>query len=171
MVYILVSKVVILLVSKIVILLVMTDSIIVKVLGMWHKPKSSVAITFVNNSISPNAFTSVCARFGRKLEDCPYGEAYRLMNKGYRRLSEIAWPVCYEEDAFDLIGQAYGSVETFFKLLEEQRIALDAYAHSCMDRGRYMEGIFLLLVAKSAIGWGKRFKDEYRNLDVRIKYR
>jgi hypothetical protein len=149
----------------------MNESSIVKVLGMGKKPKSSVAIAFVNNSISPKAFTSVCARFGRKLEDSPYGEAYRLMNKGYRRLSEIAWHVCYEEDAFDLIGQAYGSVETFFKLLEEQRVALEAYANSCMDRGSYMEGIFLVLVAKSAIGWGKRFKDEYRNLDVRIKYR
>ncbi len=149
----------------------MNDSSIVKVLGMWYKPKSSIAIAFVNNSISSNAFTSLCARFGRKLEDSPYGGAYRLMNKGYRRLSEIAWPVCYEEDAFDLIGEAYGSVDTFFKLLEEQRIALEAYAHSCMDRRRYMEGMILLLVAKKAIGWGKRFKDEYGNLDVRIKYR
>ena len=154
-----------------VILLVMNDSSIVKVLGMGKKPKSSVAIAFVNNSISPNAFTSVCARFGRKLEDSLYDEAYRLMNKGYRRLSEIAWPVCYEEDAFDLIGQAYGSVEIFFELLEKQRVALDAYAHSCMDTGKYMEGIFLVLIAKSAIGWGKRFKDEHRNIDVRIKYR
>ncbi len=149
----------------------MNDSSIVKVLGMWHKPKSSIAIAFVNNSISPNAFTSLCARFGRKLEDSPYGEAYRSMNKGYRRLSEIAWHVCYEEDAFDLIGQAYGSVETFFKLLEEQRLSLEAYAHSCMDRRRYAEGMVLLLVAKSAIRWGKRFKDEYKNLDVMIKYR
>ena len=143
---------------------------IVKVLGI-HKPKSSVAIAFVNNSISPDAFTSVCSRFARNLEDSPYGEAYRSMNKGYRRLSEIAWHVCYEEDAFDLIGQAYGSVETFFELLEEQRVALEAYAHSYMDTRRYIEGIVLLLVAKKAIGWGKRFKDEYRNLDVRIKYR
>jgi hypothetical protein len=140
-------------------------------IGIWHDPKSSVSIAFVNNSISPNAFTSVCARFGRKLEDSPYGEAYRSMNKGYRRLSEIAWHVCYEEDAFDLIGQAYGSVETFFKLLEDQRLALNAYAHSCVHKRRYIEGMFLLLVAKSAIGWGKRFKDEYKNLDVIIKYR
>ena len=86
------------------------------------------------------------------------------MNKGYRRLSEIAWHVCYEEDAFDLISQAYGSVETFFELLEEQRVALKAYAHSCMDRRRYIEGTILLLAAKNAIGWGKRFKDEYRDL-------
>jgi hypothetical protein len=93
------------------------------------------------------------------------------MNKGYRRLSEIAWHVCYEEDAFDLIGQAYGSVETFFELLEEQRVALEAYAHSYMDTRRYIECIVLLLVAKKAIGWGKRFKDEYRNLDVKIRYR
>jgi len=147
----------------------MNNSSIVKELGIWHKPKSSVAITFVNNSISSNAFTSVCAWFARNLEDSPYGEPYGSMNEGYRRLSEIAWYVCYEEDAFDLI--AYGSVETFFGLLEEQRVALDAYTHSCMDRRRYLEGIVLLLVAKKAIGWGKRFKDEYRNLDVRIKYR
>jgi hypothetical protein len=33
-----------------------------------------------------------------------------------------------------------------------------------------MEGMILLLVAKEAIGWGKRFKDQYRNLGVRIKY-
>jgi len=147
----------------------MNDSSIVRVSGMWHKPRSSVAITFVNNSIPSNAFTSVSARFARNLEDSPYGEPYGSMNEGYRRLSEIAWYVCYEEDAFDLI--AYGSVETFFGLLEEQRVALDAYTHSCMDRRRYLEGIVLLLVAKKAIGWGKRFKDEYRNLDVRIKYR
>jgi hypothetical protein len=146
----------------------MNNCSIVKVLGIWHKPKSSVALTFINNSISPNACTSVCARFACNLEDSPHGGAYRLMNIGYRRLSEIAWHVYYEEDAFDLIGQAYGSVETFFELLEEQRVALEAYAHSCMDRGRYMEGIILLLVAIKAIGWGKRFKDEYRNLDVRI---
>jgi hypothetical protein len=149
----------------------MSNSGIVKVFGIWQKPKSRVAITFVNNSISSNTFTSVCARFAHNLEDSPYGEAYRLMNKGYRRLSEIAWHVCYEEDAIDLIGQAYGSVETFFELLEEQRVALEAYAHSCMDRGRYLEGIILLLVAKKAIGWGKRFKEEYTNLDVKIKYR
>jgi len=149
----------------------MNNCSIVKVLGILHKPKSSVAITFVNNSISPNAFTSVCARFARNLQNSPYGGAYTLMNKGYRRLSEMAWHVCYEEDAFDLIGQAYGSVETFFELLEEQRVALEAYAHSCMDRRRYVEGMILLLVAKKAIGLGKRFKDECRNLDVRIKYR
>jgi hypothetical protein len=148
----------------------MNDSSIVKVLGIWHKPRSSV-ITFVNNSISLNEFTSECAHFARNLEDSLYGEAYRSMNKGYRRLSEIAWHVCYEEDAFDLIGQAYGSVETFFELLEEQRITLEAYAHSCMDRRRYLEGMILLLVAKKAIVWGKRFKDEYRNLYVRIRYR
>ena len=86
-------------------------------------------------------------------------------------ISEIAWHVCYEEDAFDLIGQTYGSVETFFELLEEQRIALEVYAHLCMDRRRYVEGMILLLVAKKAIGWGKRFKDEYRSLNVIIKYR
>jgi len=149
----------------------MNDSSIVKALGKWHKPKSRVAITFVNKSISPNAFTPVCARFAHNLEGSPYGKAYRLMNKGYRRLSEIAWHVCYDEDAFDLIGQAYGSVETFFELLEEQRIALEAYAHSCMNKRRYLEGVVLLVAAKKAIGWGKRFKDEYRSLDVRIKYR
>ena len=93
------------------------------------------------------------------------------MNKGYRRLSEISWHICYEEDAFDLIGQAYGSVERFFELLEEQRTALEAYAHSCINRRRYLEGIVLLLIAKKAIGWGKRFKDEYINLDVRIRYK
>ncbi|MGA9150227.1 MAG: hypothetical protein WBZ36_06600, partial [Candidatus Nitrosopolaris sp.] len=68
-------------------------------------------------------------------------------------------------------GQTYGSVETFFELLEEQRIALEVYAHLCMDRRRYVEGMILLLVAKKAIGWGKRFKDEYRSLNVIIKYR
>jgi hypothetical protein len=145
--------------------------VLVRVFGMWYKPRSSVAIAFVNNSISSNAFTSLCARFARNLEDSPYGEAYRSMNEGYRRLSEIAWHVCYEEDAFDLIGQAYGSVETFFELLEEQRVALEAYAHSYMDTRRYIEAIVLLLVAKKAIGWGKRFKDEYRHLDVKIRYR
>jgi hypothetical protein len=91
----------------------MNNSSIVKELGIWHKPKSSVAITFVNNSISSNAFTSVCTWFARNLEDSPYGGAYRLMNIGYRRLSEIARHICYVEDAFDLISQAYGSVETF----------------------------------------------------------
>jgi hypothetical protein len=40
-----------------------------------------------------------------------------------------------------------------------------------MDRRRYLEGMILLLVAKKAIVWGKRFKDEYRNLYVRIRYR
>ena len=131
----------------------MNNYSIIKALGR-HEPKSSVAITFINNSISSNAFTSVCARFARNLEDSPHGRAYRLMNIGYRRLSEIAWNVYHTEDAFDLIDQAYGSIETFFELLEKQRVALESCAHSCIDRRRYIEGIILLLVAKKAIGWG-----------------
>lgn len=99
------------------------------------------------------------------MEDSEYGEPYRLMNEGYRRLSEIARHVSYEKEAFDLIGQAYGSVETFFELLENQRVALNAYAHSCMGKRRYIEGVILLLAAKNAVGWGKKFKKEYINLD------
>jgi hypothetical protein len=45
----------------------MNDCSIVKVLGMWHKPKSSLAVAFVNNSISPNAFAPMCVSFGPKL--------------------------------------------------------------------------------------------------------
>jgi hypothetical protein len=99
------------------------------------------------------------------MEDSEYGEPYRLMNEGYRRLSEIARHVSYEKEAFDLIGQAYGSVETFFELLENQRAALYSYAHSCMGKRRYIEGVILLLAAKNAVGWGKKFKKEYINLD------
>ncbi|MGB8933931.1 MAG: hypothetical protein WCC17_02345 [Candidatus Nitrosopolaris sp.] len=58
----------------------------------------------------------------------------------------------------------------FFELLEEQRLALRAYAQSCITRRKYMEGFILLYVAKKAIGWGTRFKGEYRSLDVGIKY-
>jgi hypothetical protein len=151
--------------------MLVTNCYIIKVLeNMLHKHKPSLAITFVNNSVSSNAFTSVCARFAHNLEDSPYGEAYRLMNIGYKRLSKIAWHVSSSEDAFDLIRQAYGSVEVFFELLEEQRLALRAYAQSCITRRKYMEGFILLYVAKKAIGWGTRFKGEYRSLDVGIKY-
>jgi hypothetical protein len=48
--------------------MVMNDSSIVKV--WWYKPKSSLAIAFVN---------SCQTRFGRKLENTPYDEAYSLM--------------------------------------------------------------------------------------------
>ena len=81
-----------------------------------------MAITFVNNSSSSsNAFTSVCARFAWDLENTSYGNAYRLMNNGYRELSRIAWYVYSKEGAFTLIGHAYGSADIFFQLLEEQQ--------------------------------------------------
>ncbi len=40
------------------------------------------------------------------------------MNSGYRVLSKIARLVDFEKDVFGLTARAYGSVSTFFHLLE-----------------------------------------------------
>ncbi|MDN5868700.1 MAG: hypothetical protein L0H55_15055 [Candidatus Nitrosocosmicus sp.] len=78
-----------------------------------------------------------------------------MMNLGYQRLSQISWHVSSRESAFFLIGMAFGSVDIFFKLLEAQRNDLKSYAYSCLYKGKYFKGLFLLLVAKMAIRWGK----------------
>jgi hypothetical protein len=129
------------------------------------KPKTkSLAISFVNNSLSPHAFTSICSRFAYNLENTGNCNAYRSMNSGYRKLSKIARHVNSEKDAFQCIAEAYGSVATFFHLLEAQRIELEDYAKSCMGAGQYIQGIFLLFIARSAKKYGTRFREEYGNM-------
>jgi hypothetical protein len=127
------------------------------------KPKKSksLAISFVNNSLSPHAFTSVCSRFAYDLEKTGNCNAYKLMNSGYRELSRIACRIESDTDAFELIADAYGSVPTFFHLLEAQRLELEDYARSCMTTGKYIQGIFLLFIAKSAKKYGIGFREEY----------
>jgi hypothetical protein len=127
------------------------------------KPKKSksLAISFVNNSLSPHAFTSVCSRFAYDLEKTGNCDAYKLMNSGYRKLSRIACRVESDKDAFELIADAYGSVPAFFHLLEAQRLELEDYARSCMATGKYIQGIFLLFIAKTAKKYGTGFREEY----------
>ena len=80
-----------------------------------------MAVTFVNNSSSSNAFTSVCVIFAWDLENTFFGNASKLMNNGDRERSRIAWYVGSNEEAFTLIGHVYDSVDVFFQLLEEQQ--------------------------------------------------
>jgi len=128
-----------------------------------RKTDSSISVAFVNNSISKNAFSSPCARFSSHMEGIDFGSAYRSMNAGYRRLSEIAYPVATRREAFELVVKAFGSVEKFFKLLEEQRSALESYARSLIANGWFtcLKGLFLLQVAEQAKGWGRKFRLEY----------
>lgn len=126
------------------------------------KPKKSksLAIPFVNNSLSPHAFTSKCSRFAYNLEKTSNCNAYRLMNNGYRELSKIARYVNSDKDAFELIAKAYGSVPVFFHLLQAQRLELEDYAKSYIAAGHYIQGIFLLFIAKSAKKYSTGFKEE-----------
>lgn len=89
--------------------------------------------------------------------------AYGIMNEGYRRLSQISHHVETKEEAFELIEQAFGSVDFFFVALEEQRLALKSYAQSIIEQGiqSWFKGIFLLAVASQAKEWARKFRDEY----------
>lgn len=136
-----------------------------KMLGTLKPRKSkSLAVSFVNNSLSSHAFTSICSRFAYNLEKTGNCNAYRLMNNGYRELSRIGRLVDSEKDAFALIAKAYGSVPIFFCLLEAQRLELEDYARSCTAAGKYIQGAFLMLMAKSAKKYGTGFREEYVNL-------
>ncbi len=127
------------------------------------KTNTGISVSFVNNSISKNAFSSPCARFSSYMEDTDFGNAYRSMNSGYKRLSEIACPVATSREAFEFVVRAFGSADKFFRLLEEQRFALESYARSLIAEGwyTYLKGLFLLQVAKQAKGWGRKFRVEY----------
>ena len=127
------------------------------------KTNTGISVSFVNNSISKNAFSSPCARFSSYMEGTDFGNAYRSMNAGYKRLSEKAQPVATRREAFELVVKAFGSADHFFKLLEEQRFALESYARSLIAEGwhTYLKGFFLLQVAKQAKGWGGKFRFEY----------
>jgi hypothetical protein len=60
------------------------------VLNKKNNKSPSMALTFANNSSSSsNAFTFVCVRFARDLENASYGDSCRSMNNGYRKLSRI----------------------------------------------------------------------------------
>jgi len=126
------------------------------------KRASSIAISFVNGSLSESAFNSVCARFASKMEHANY-KAYGVMNEGYRRLSQIAYHVETKKEAFELIGQAFGSVDFFFDALEEQRLALKSYAQSIMkqDIQSWFKGMFLLTISAQGKEWIRKFRLEY----------
>lgn len=111
------------------------------------KPKKSksLAISFVNNSLSPHAFTSICSRFAYNLEKTGNCNAYRLMNRDYRELSKTARYVDSDKDAFELIAKAYGSMPAFFHLLEAQRLELKDYAKSCKAAGQIYKVYFCCL--------------------------
>lgn len=130
------------------------------------KKRKNIAISFVNNSLSSKAFSSICFKFANDMEKSSYGKSYRLMNKGYRRLSEIAFPVSSCKTAFFLIGEAYGSIDRFFEILITQRNDLESYARSRLYKQKYPEGLFLLIIAKMALRWGDQFFDEYRSLNL-----
>lgn len=141
----------------------MEDHVYQSVIDMTRKDSSpSIAISFVNGSLSKDAFDSTCARFASKMENANI-EAYGVMNAGYKRLSQIAYHVETKTEAFELIGQAFGSVDFFFDALEDQRLALKSYAQSIMEQGiqSWFKGIFLLAVSAQAKGWARKFKLEY----------
>jgi len=129
-----------------------------------HKESKGLAISFVNSSLSQDSFTSLCAVFAQNMGTNPNFKAYRLMNVGYTKLSDLAYPVKQNDDAFALIARAYGSVDYFFYLLEAQRQELQLYANSCIGNRKCMQGLFLMLVAKDAVIYGKRFRKEYLSL-------
>ncbi len=131
------------------------------------KNRSGIAVSFVNNALSSNAYSSPCSRLAKSIENSAHGESYRQMDLGYYRLSQIACHVSSRESAFFLIGLAYGSVDNFFKLLEAQRNDLRNYAYACLYKRKYLKGLFLLLIEKLAIRWGKKFLMEYQNLNNR----
>jgi hypothetical protein len=79
------------------------------------KPKTkSLAISFVNNSLLPHAFTSICSRFAHNLEKTDNYNAYRLMNSGYRKLSMISRHVDSEKDAFECMPKHTDLWQLFF---------------------------------------------------------
>ena len=135
-------------------------------LPIYRKNKESkgLAISFVSGSLSRDSFTSVCAVFAQNRGINANFNAYRLMNTGYRKLSDLAYPVKRNDDAFILIARAYGSMDYFFHLLEAQRQELELYAKSRISNRKSMQGLFLMLVAKHAINYGKRFRKEYLSL-------
>ena len=107
----------------------------------------SLAISFVNNSISPNAFTNICARFAVDMEKNSSGKAYELMNTGYRRLSFIAYHVSTKEDVFALISQAFGSMQIFFHFIERERLSSKHTLKNALDKEDIFEGIILSISA------------------------
>jgi hypothetical protein len=125
--------------------------------------KSSIAVTFVNNSLTKDAFGSPCAKFALEMESRDPSGAFRAMNAGYRSLSQIAHPVNTKEDAFELIELAFGSIDLFFLMVENQRIALRYYARTIVDKGgkSWFEGSFLLTVCAWAKEWSRKFRQEY----------
>ena len=128
------------------------------------KEPKGLAISFVNGSLSRDSFTSMCAVFAQNMGTYPNFKAYRLMNAGYRQLSDLAYPVKRNDEAFALIARAYGSVDYFFNLLEGQRQELQLYAKSCIGNRKCIQGLFLMLVAKNAVIYGKKFRKEYLSL-------
>jgi hypothetical protein len=128
---------------------------------------SSIAMSFVNGSISPKTSNSPCSHFATYMETTKYGEPYRIMNQGYRRLSRIADHVQTDTEAFQFIEQAFGSVEFFFDALEKQRLALKAYAESLIAQGgkHWLHGVFLFAVSVQARGWGRKFRHEYTSIN------
>ncbi len=140
-----------------------TEDIRELIINIAEKRSSpSIAISFVNGSISEGAFDSICARFASKMEHANY-DAYSIMNEGYRQLSQISYRVETKEEAFELIEQAFGSVDFFFAALEEQRLALKSYAQSIIEQGiqSWFKGIFLLAISAQAKEWARKFKCEY----------
>lgn len=130
--------------------------------------QKSIAISFVNGSLSTSVFNSIGSSPVKDIEKTPYGNSYRLMNIGYHRLSEIAWHVSSKESAFFLIGQAFESINLFFRLLEAQRNDLESYSYACLYKEQYPKGLLLLLVSKLAVRWQKRFLKEYETLNIEI---
>jgi hypothetical protein len=128
-----------------------------------RKTSPRIAVSFVNNALCDDALSSPCASFAINIENTDYGEAYYAMNAGYRSLRKIARVVNTKEEAFELIEQAFGSIDLFFVLLENQRIALRNYALSLAEKGgvSWLEGSFLLAVCALAKEWGRRFRLEY----------
>jgi len=147
----------------------MSASFLLEIFSVMARKKSSssVVVAFVNGSISKDAFDSPCARFASNMEYTPFGKAYVVMNAGYKRLSEIAYHVETKNEAFLLVGQAFGSVELFFEALENQRLALRSYAQSLVENGgkHWLRGAFLMAVSKQAKGWARNLRLEYELLN------
>ena len=126
---------------------------------LFTKNRSSIAISFVNRSLNPKQ--SICSKLADSIKETKYGYGYKLMDKGYNKLSTIAYPVKTIEEAFSIIEQAFGSVEKFFIVLEAQRLSLESYSLDLIKKRRHIQGLFLLYVSKLAKNWGKNFNLEY----------
>jgi hypothetical protein len=131
---------------------------------LFGSPEKRIAISFVNSALNPTP--SICSKLANKIKESEHGYGYKLIDAGYTNLSSIVEiPVKTTEEAFSFIEQAFGSVEKFFIVLESQRLSLESYSRDLIRRKKYIDGSILLYASKLAKNWGRRFFQEYQDIN------